>query len=155
MYIYKLLHNSYSRQCVYRFSSICLSLSFPKYNMRHYYCKHKTYSKLPGISDHEVEVGVLVDGGRDATVVIQELVWSDLTIANTGGCLDRRTWMGHLFVFSWKVLLIRVGNLPWAWLKLFSELPANWTSSWYFQSKTSGEIFDNLTEEFWFKIWWF
>ena len=29
--------------------------------------------KFPSVSDHEVEVGVLVDGGRDAAVVVQEL----------------------------------------------------------------------------------
>merc|ERR1712183_344042 len=38
--------------------------------------------EFPGVPDHEVEVGVLVDGGRDAAVVIQELVRCDLAVTH-------------------------------------------------------------------------
>ena len=38
--------------------------------------------ELPCVPDHEVEVGVLVDGGGDAAVVIQELVRGDLTVTH-------------------------------------------------------------------------
>ena len=38
--------------------------------------------EFPCVPDHEVEVGVLVNGGGDAAVVIQELVRGDLTVTH-------------------------------------------------------------------------
>ena len=44
--------------------------------------------EFPRVPEHEVEVGVLVDGGGDAAVVIQELVRGDLAIAHCVRSLD-------------------------------------------------------------------
>ena len=41
------------------------------------------FLQFPGVADHEVEVGVLVDGGGDAAVVVQELGRGDLSIAHS------------------------------------------------------------------------
>jgi len=34
-------------------------------------------SKLPGVVDHEVEIGVIVNGGRDVVVVFSELLFGN------------------------------------------------------------------------------
>ena len=38
--------------------------------------------QFPCVPDHEVEVGVLVDGGGDAAVVVEELGGGDPTVAH-------------------------------------------------------------------------
>ena len=43
--------------------------------------------EFPCVPDHEVEVGVLVDGGRDAAVVVQELGRCDLSVPHSVGSL--------------------------------------------------------------------
>ena len=48
--------------------------------------------EFPRIPDHQVKISVLVDGGGDAAVVIQELFRCDLAIAHSVRGLQLEKW---------------------------------------------------------------
>lgn len=73
-------------------------------------------SELPGVPHHQDEVGVAVDGGADAAVVVQELIFAHLLVRrwrwSESGSDREKTWIYSEKVLDQGQFWTRAGSEP-------------------------------------------